>query len=150
MKKIFLLFIVFFTLSCAKDDTANYDAQNEADILSYLESNNLTAQKTSSGLYYLVKEQNGGNYPVASSNVTVTYKGYFLNGSVFDQNLQSGISFNLNQVIDGWKEGLTYYKEGGKGTLFVPSRLGYGNQGNSRIPGGSVILFDIKLIKINR
>ena len=150
MKKFLILFAICLISSCSKDDSDNYDAQNEADILSYLETNNLTAQKTASGLYYIITEQGTGNYPNANSNVTVTYKGYFLDGSVFDQNQQSGITFNLNQVIDGWKEGLTYFKEGGKGVLLVPSRLGYGSTGNARIPGGSVILFDIKLVKINR
>ena len=85
----------------------------------------------------------------SSSNVTVAYKGYFLNGKVFDQSNSGGISFGLNRVITGWTEGITYFKEGGNGVLLVPSNLGYGPNGSRSIPGGAVLVFDVKLIKVN-
>ncbi|MDA9888818.1 FKBP-type peptidyl-prolyl cis-trans isomerase, partial [Flavobacteriaceae bacterium] len=38
--------------------------------------------------------------------------------------------------------------EGGEGKLFIPSNLGYGDYGYGSIPGGSVLIFDIKLIEV--
>jgi FKBP-type peptidyl-prolyl cis-trans isomerase FkpA len=71
-----------------------------------------------------------------------------LDGTVFDQST-NGISFGLNQVILGWREGITYFKEGGKGILLIPSDLGYGDRGSGSIPGGAALVFDINLIRIN-
>lgn len=69
-----------------------------------------------------------GVQPITTDQVRVAHKGYFTNGNVFDQSPSEGISFNLQQVINGWTEGITYFKEGGSGMLFVPSHLGYGFQ----------------------
>jgi FKBP-type peptidyl-prolyl cis-trans isomerase FkpA len=55
----------------------------------------------------------------------------------------------LNQVILGWREGITYFKEGGEGILLIPSDLGYGDSGSGSIPGGAVLVFDINLIRVN-
>ena len=145
---IFSFFLVLILFSCSKDESSP-TAQTEADIIEYLESNNLDAVKSSSGLYYVINEQGSGQKPTTNSNVTVRYKGYFLNGKVFDQSGSQGISFNLQQVIKGWTEGITYFNEGGEGILLVPSNLGYGSNNYNSIPGGSVLVFDIKLLNVN-
>jgi FKBP-type peptidyl-prolyl cis-trans isomerase FkpA len=139
----FLLSIIL--ISCNKTDT---NAETEADIIQYIEDNNLTAQKSNSGLYYVITKQGDGVAPNSNSNVTVSYKGYFLDGSVFDQSNAAGITFNLQQVIKGWTEGIAYFNEGGEGILLVPSQLGYGSNYYNGIPGGSVLIFDIKLLKV--
>jgi len=81
--------------------------------------------------------------------LTVDYKGYFLDGVVFDESDSNGITFGLNQVIQGWTEGITYFREGGNGILLVPYQLGYGEAGRGSIPGGSVLIFDIRLLQVN-
>ena len=55
---------------------------------------------------------------------------------------------NLQQVIKGWTVGISYFKEGGSGLLFVPSHLAYGSDGYRGIPGGSVLIFEIELIDV--
>ena len=146
--KSYLFLFVFVLFSCSKNDTI-FEPQTETDILKYIEDNNLNATKSSSGLYYVIKNQGTGTRPTTSSNVTVAYKGYFLDVSVFDQSNANGISFGLNQVIPGWTEGITYFKEGGDGILLVPYQLGYGANGRGAIPGGAVLIFDVKLIRVN-
>ncbi len=142
----FFFAIILFT-SCTKE--ANFEPQTEADILQYIEDNNLDAQKTDSGLYYVINNEGTGNRPTSTSNVTVAYKGYFLNGNVFDQSNSSGVSFGLNQVIAGWTEGIQLFKEGGDGMLLVPYQLGYGSSDYNGISGGSVLVFDVKLLSVN-
>lgn len=147
----YALFAAVLTLfiSCSKDKEVDYVTKNDEEITAYIEKNNLDAQKTSSGLYYVITEPGTGVQPTATANVTVAYKGYFTNGTVFDQSDDKGISFGLNQVIKGWTEGIPYFKEGGSGILLVPAHLGYGNNDYSTIPGGSVLIFDVKLISVN-
>jgi FKBP-type peptidyl-prolyl cis-trans isomerase FkpA len=69
-------------------------------------------------------------------------------GSVFDQSNSAGVSFNLTSVIQGWQEGIPYFKKGGKGKLLIPSALGYGTQGTSGISPNSVLIFDINLLDV--
>ncbi|HUH28030.1 FKBP-type peptidyl-prolyl cis-trans isomerase [Gelidibacter sp.] len=151
MKTYVLLVLVFASLTaCNKsDDNVDYKEKNNEEIIAYINKNNLDAQKSDSGLYYIIDELGSGEQPVASSKVTVAYKGYFLDGKTFDQSDANGISFGLQQVIKGWTEGITYFKEGGKGKLLIPSHLGYGPKGRPGIPGGSVLIFDIHLISVN-
>ena len=151
MKKYVLIVFVFaFLAACNKsDDNVDYKEKNDEEITAYIKANNLEAQKSDSGLYYIIDELGSGEQPVATSNVTVAYKGYFLDGKTFDKSDANGISFGLQQVIKGWTEGITYFKEGGKGKLLIPSHLGYGNQGRPGIPGGAVLIFDIHLISVN-
>lgn len=150
MKKYVLIVLAFtFLSSCNNsDDNIDYKEKNNNEIIAYIDKNNLDAQKSSSGLYYVIDELGSGQQPTATSNVTVAYKGYFLDGKTFDQSDANGISFGLHQVIKGWTEGITYFKEGGKGKLLVPSHLAYGNQGRPGIPGGAVLIFDIHLISV--
>ncbi len=153
MKHLFvLLFLGMSMISCLDDDAPNnnpkdYTKQNEEEILNYLDQHNLEAQQSDSGLYYIVEEEGEGEYPKIDSTIKVKYKGYFTDGSIFDENTE-GITFNLSQVIAGWTEGLTYLKSGGKGKLLIPSHLAYGSYGRPGIPRGAVLISDVELIDI--
>jgi len=150
MKHLIILLFTAFLISCqGNDEIVDYDAQNETEIVDYIQNNNLDAEKTSSGLYYVIEELGEGVQPNSNSTVRVSYKGYFTNGSVFDQSDASGISFGLQQVIQGWTEGIQLFKVGGNGKLLIPSRLAYGSNDNRSIPGGSVLIFDIVLLEVN-
>jgi len=78
----------------------------------------------------------------------VAYTGYYTNGEIFDGSNAQGITFNLNGVIDGWRIGIPYFKEGGSGKLLIPSALGYGPNGGGSVPANSVLIFDIELIEV--
>ena len=150
MKTNLLALLFVFFISCGNDDQpVDYVKVNEEQIQKYLDENDLEAEKSSSGLYYIIENEGAGMQPTTTDEVRVAYKGYFLDGSVFDESSSQGVSFNLQQVIRGWTEGITYFKEGGSGILLVPSHLGYGPQNYRGIPGGSVLIFEIDLIEVN-
>jgi len=125
----------------------NYKLLNEEEIKTYIAEHEHEAKRSDSGLYYCIKEEGTGVQPEADSNVTISYVGYMTNGDVFDYN--EGLEINLSDVVAGWTEGIQYFKEGGEGILFIPAHLGYGNTDYGSIPGGSVLVFDIKLIKVD-
>lgn len=148
MKKIiFLLSLIFILCACSSD--SDFEPQTVADITAYLSKNNLQAKKTNNGLYYIIEQEGSGKRPTSNSTVTVAYKGYLLDGTVFDESSASGVTFPLNAVIPGWTLGIPLFKEGGFGTLIIPSNLGYGNNGTRGIPGGAVLVFEVKLLKVN-
>ncbi|MAC87553.1 MAG: peptidylprolyl isomerase [Gammaproteobacteria bacterium] len=150
MKKYLYLFtLVLVFISCSDKTDTSFEPETEQDIIQYIEDNNLNATRSNSGLYYVINNEGSGARPTSTSNVTVDYKGYFLDGVVFDESNSNGISFRLNEVIQGWTEGITYFREGGNGILLVPYNLGYGESGRGSIPGGSVLIFDIRLLSVN-
>jgi FKBP-type peptidyl-prolyl cis-trans isomerase FkpA len=150
MKKYLYLFtLVLLFISCSDKTNTSFEPETEQDIIQYIEDNNLNATRSNSGLYYVINNEGSGTRPTSASNVTVDYKGYFLDGVVFDESNSNGISFRLNEVIQGWTEGITYFREGGNGILLVPYNLGYGESGRGSIPGGSVLIFDIRLLSVN-
>lgn len=107
---------------------------------------------TASGLQYQVLQQGTGTvHPKASDTVTVHYHGTLIDGTVFDSSVERGepIVFPLNRVIPGWTEGVQLMVEGDKYRFFIPSELAYGNRSTGKIGGGSVLIFDVELLKIN-
>ena len=108
-------------------------------------------QTTASGLQYAVKKEGTGQTPTLADVVSVKYTGKLIDGTIFDStdknNQGEPISFPLEQVIEGWKEGLQLMKEGAEYTLFLPANLAYGEQDMGEIPPNSTLIFDVTLVK---
>jgi FKBP-type peptidyl-prolyl cis-trans isomerase FkpA len=119
--------------------------KNRQDIKAFIKSKNWKADSLASGLFYVIDEPGTGNNPSANSNVTVKYKGYTLDGKVFDQSDNTGLTFNLGGVIEGWRQGIPLFKKGGKGKLLIPARLAYYN-GTATIPAYSPLVFEVELL----
>lgn len=93
-------------------------------------------------------------------NVTVHYTGWLYDanaadkkGQKFDSSLdrKQPINFFLGagQVIQGWDEGFTGMKIGGKRTLIIPSNMGYGARGaGGVIPPNATLIFDVELLDV--
>ena len=127
----------------------DWAVENKEEIVGYIEANDLIATESETGLFYVIEEEGSGEQPTGTSNVTVAYKGYLTDGTVFDESSADGVSFDLDKVIAGWTEGIQYFKKGGSGKLLIPSSLAYGRLGNQSIPGGAVLIFDVNLKSIN-
>ena len=109
---------------------------------------------TESGLKYRILRDTNGQKPTAKDQVTVHYKGWLDNGTIFDSSYRRAetISFGLNQVIAGWTEGMQLIGVGGMIELEIPYPLGYGERGT---PGGPIppranLHFVVELFKIGR
>ncbi len=143
----FLLITIGLFTACSKEDP-------QETIDKYIADNNLDAQSTDEGLYYVIEKEGTGKRPVFNSDVKVHYEGSLTNGSVFDGNLSTPISnvgyFNLTRVISGWQLGIPLFKEGGEGLLIIPPDLGYGSNppGGSGIPKNAVLVFEVKLLDV--
>jgi|TARA_B100000497_G_C7680957_1_gene411981 peptidyl-prolyl cis-trans isomerase A (cyclophilin A) len=131
---------------------ANLEAAQaaEADALKeYTEG----AQKTESGLMYLIEEEGNGPKPSKGESVEVHYELKLTSGVVVDSSFQRGqpisINIGVGQVIPGWDEGIMLLNEGSKATLVVPSNLGYGSAGaGGVIPPNATLIFKVQLVKI--
>jgi FKBP-type peptidyl-prolyl cis-trans isomerase FkpA len=107
------------------------------------------AVRADSGLVFVEKAKGSGPTPKATDTVKVNYHGTLVDGKVFDSTQGRGpAEFPLSGVIPCWTEGLQKLAVGGKGKLFCPSSIAYGDAGRPGIPGGATLVFDVELLAI--
>ncbi len=149
MKNYFIIgFLALLFSTCKREKAVDYTLEDEKIISQYVSDNKLDAKVTASGLHYVITNPGSLVQPNSNSKVTVKYKGYLTNGTVFDETNNGGATFSLNSVIAGWQEGIPLFKKGGKGILLIPSALGYGSKATGSIPANSVLIFDIDLLDV--
>jgi FKBP-type peptidyl-prolyl cis-trans isomerase FklB len=103
-----------------------------------------------SGLQYRVLNAGSGSTPkYAEDEVEVTYKGWMVDGTVFDQTEAGDTTkFPAGGVIVGWQEALSLMKEGDEWEVVIPAAMAYGLEGKGPIPPNQVLTFQMKLIKV--
>ncbi|MEQ1604052.1 MAG: FKBP-type peptidyl-prolyl cis-trans isomerase [Pyrinomonadaceae bacterium] len=109
--------------------------------------------KTASGLSYIITKRGKGRTPKAGDIVVVNYTGTLMNGKKFDSSYDSGraITFPLGKgrVIKGWDEGIAKMRTGDQAIFIIPSKIGYGANGNGPIPPNASMIFILELMDIN-
>ncbi|MFT3805500.1 FKBP-type peptidyl-prolyl cis-trans isomerase [Arenimonas sp.] len=106
---------------------------------------------TPSGLQYQILRPGAGAKPKSTDMVRVHYKGTLLNGEKFDSSYDRGqpAEFALNQVIQGWQEGLALMPVGSKFKFWIPGNIGYGPAGSPpRIGPNATLVFEVELLDI--
>ncbi|MBL7740094.1 MAG: FKBP-type peptidyl-prolyl cis-trans isomerase [Chitinophagaceae bacterium] len=148
---LFLLLIIVSGSGCLKDKTCTpkMPSSEAATIQTYAGLNGIIAVPHSSGLYYEILDPGTGATATATSTIFITYTGKMLDGTVFDQQNNSGATgWPLNQLIEGWRVGIPLIKEGGRIRLLIPSSMAYGCTGYGGIPGDAILDFDITLVDV--
>jgi cyclophilin family peptidyl-prolyl cis-trans isomerase len=109
--------------------------------------------ETASGLRYCDVVKGTGDVIQETSTIKALYTGRLndQNGTKFDSTADRNnvpSQFSLQQVIDGWTEGLGNYdmRVGGKRLLIIPPDLGYGAAGRPpEIPPNSTLWFEVEV-----
>ncbi len=148
-----IIIIAILTLisldSC--DPTKKLKEDEAASISAFLIRNDsLNFELKPSGLYYVDLVEGSGRQAITHDTAYVKYTGLFLDGEIFDSNVESTdtliIPVNEGWLIPGFDEGMTYMKEGGKAFFLIPSNLGYGASGWYAIPGYCPLLFEVEML----
>lgn len=127
--------------------------RNKADGAAFLQQNKAVKGvfTTKSGLQYMVLRQGTGPRPKPGERVRVNYEGKLLDGVVFDSSYLRGqpAEFGLEQVIPGWREGVSMMPVGGKYRFWIPGDLAYGSAGMPPDIGpNATLVFDVELLGI--
>lgn len=169
MKKLFMMFAASATMvmvACSGDKSqknteaaetqtpvetltpAQANSQKGKEYIENLQKTDSTVSVTQSGLAYKVLTPGKGESPKSDSNVSVKYVGKHINGEEFDNSNGEAISFNLQQVIPGFTQGLMLMNKGAVYELYIPGELAYGPRGipQAGIGPNELLIFNIELV----
>ncbi len=163
-KLVAALFVTaaFVIVSC--NSARKYEEEERSLIQDYISKNNITVSPDANGIYFIELNPGTGDPAREGDTVGVRYKGTFLDGKVFDSNLDADKPFRLmvgtKDIIEGWSLALLKMRMGTKARVLLPSRLAYGSMGYgyydaygyyySIIPGYTPLLFDIEVVELTR
>ncbi|MFT6166810.1 MAG: FKBP-type peptidyl-prolyl cis-trans isomerase [Vicingaceae bacterium] len=89
------------------------------------------------------------------SEVSIHYRGYFLNGYVFDDTQEKSVTPTFTfgreyQMIEGFQTALSGRKEGERVKIILPSRHAFGEEGSLAgiVPPYTAVIYDVNIIKV--
>jgi peptidylprolyl isomerase len=112
---------------------------------------------TPSGLQIIDTLVGNGPTPRKGQTCVMHYTGWLYQngtkGRKFDSSVDRGQPFEFplgaGRVIAGWDEGVASMRVGGKRTLIIPAKLGYGDRGaGGVIPPNATLIFDVELLSV--
>jgi len=102
-----------------------------------------------SGLQYKVITDGAGKKAKSTDSVTVHYRGTMIDGTEFDSSYKRNepATFQLQNMVPGFTEGVSLMKVGSKWQLFIPSKLAYGEEGaEDAIGPNAALIMEIELL----
>lgn len=142
----------------------------KTDKIAFFAQQKASAIKLPSGVAYKITKKGSGKKGADGTTVMLAYAGYLENGMLFDssdpklveaygklnpqraaQNGYQTLPYTFGRgggMIPGLEEGLSKLGLGDKAIVFIPSNLGYGENGaGTDIPPNANIIFEIELIE---
>ena len=102
-----------------------------------------------SGLQYKVITDGTGKKAKPTDAVTVHYRGTMVDGTEFDSSFKRNepATFQLQNMIPGFTEGVSLMKVGSKWQFFIPSKLAFGEAGaEDAIGPNAALIFEVELL----
>ena len=136
---------------------------NEPELIAnYVAEHGIKAQPNAKGLYVIVNKKGNGATVAPGREVTISYTGRLLDGTMFDSSNEADCKASGLQchepltyvvgkmgLIAGWDEGIMGQPEGSKLQLIIPSAMAYGSQGAGQmIPPSAPLVFDIDILSV--
>ena len=150
MKRLLLALIVLLSSPAW---AANYDLSADSNARFLADFAALPGvTKLKDGLMYRVVQDGGGKgtSPIGRQDyVWVEYKGWTVDGKVFDATKGEPLRMQAGYLIAGWSEALYKMKTGDTWQLVIPAALAYGAEGRAGvIAPNQTLVFLVKLEKV--
>ena len=145
---LFVVMLLFASCSIESYATKKQDANKE--ILLYITENELDVIPNDSGLVFVQIENGEGECPKVGDKVAFHYKGYYLNGEVFDSSYDKSypliVELGDELIIKGLEEALMMMNKGAKAKVVIPFYLAYDDMENALVPPFSNLIFELEMI----
>lgn len=124
--------------------------KERAGVLETIKEKWPNAEKANNGVLFLINKAGSGAKVSKGQTCTVKYKGYLLDGTVFDDSdMHAPLEFEVGsgKLIPGFDSQVLDMEIGEKRTVIIPPELAYGSAGAAGvIPGNAFIVFDLELL----
>lgn len=145
-----MLLVIMFVSSCSIETYATKKDDANQEILSYILDNNIDATPKNSGLVFIPISNGEGDCPNSKASVAFHYKGYYMNGDVFDSSYDKSyplvVQLGNNTIIKGLEEALMMMNKGSKAMVIIPFYLAYNDREFAPVPPYSNLIFELELI----
>lgn len=143
----------------------------KADFAAKMETYKAQAETLPSGLKIYFEAKGDGPKPGVGADILFDYSVYFTDGNLLDSNSKEvAQAYNVynsqrdqqggykafptkysmeGQFIQGFSEGMQQLKFGDVAYLFIPSHLGYGEQGTRGVPPNTDLIFKLQIYPKN-
>jgi len=130
--------------------------QQTKELKEYATKNNIKYVVSPLGVLVEVQNEGTGIKADAGKHAKLMYKGYLVNGKVFDANMGADakhkdpidVAVGMHNTIPGFEDAMKYFGKGGKGRLLIPSVLAYGDREVPGMPANSNLIFDIEVVDV--
>lgn len=151
-----LVGLVLSLSGCLKNDLEEQKvAENEREIQAYIARNNLTVQKTASGLYYAITQPSGSSrLPAKGELVTFHFTlrrlldDVIIDSSRVSRNRPIKLLFGVQGNTDALRDGIGLFHTGDKGLVLAPATLAYGAAGGPGLLPYSTLRYDFNILNI--
>ena len=143
---------VFIKLANVYEIDLDKEMVEQFVLKSYLKK---TEAKEQTGIYVESIRAGNGKGIDRGSEITIAYKGYFVNGLEFDNILgKTAFTFTYGsqgQVIKGLEVAIKAMIEGQKSKIIIPSHLAFGEAGSTTliVPPFTTVIYDLEVVKVN-
>jgi FKBP-type peptidyl-prolyl cis-trans isomerase FkpA len=138
-----------------------FKTKEMAAIEKYLNNKKINAVKVNNNVFVQIETEGTGLRADSGKLVGVKYSGYNFDGKYFDSNTDTTRQLQKHPLetffftskqegaIQGMLEGITLFKVGTKGKMFIPSLMAYGPQGMPpAIKPNENLIFDIEVVEV--
>jgi FKBP-type peptidyl-prolyl cis-trans isomerase FklB len=148
MRRMFFALTFLFAAGVARAESYDLSPESNAKFLADFATKPGVIKLKDGLMYRVIKPGNGhGTSPIARQDISVVeYKGWLIDGKVFDATQGEPRRFQTGGVIAGWTEALFKMKTGDEWQVVIPAALAYGDKGRgSIIPPNQTLVFLVRL-----
>lgn len=143
---------VYIKLRGTYESTLDREMIEHSILNSYLKNSKAKAKRD---VYLEVVKLGKGKEIEVGDEITIAYKGFFINGLEFD-NISGKTAFTFTygsqgQVIRGLEIAINAMREGQKSKIIIPSQLAFGEVGSTTliVPPYTTVIYDLEVVKVN-
>lgn len=132
------------------------ELKEQYELERYLKLNKIPDSDKKGEIYVVPMVKGSGPQVTEGSDVSISYRGYFMNLKTFDSIPKNDpLDFtigNSGQVINGLETGIKKMREGEVAKIIIPSHSAYGEKGSSTgiVPPYTTVVFEVTMLKVKQ